>query len=309
MPARRLFRGEQPEPLLVRNIVRATGEERWLIVRSSPIPDPETGRIGYAVNVFENITELKRAQLGERFIAHTLQRALLPESLPEVPHAEIEARYCAAGELNEVGGDFYDVFEHGEGSWMLVIGDVCGKGSRAAGVTALARHTLRTASMGGQSAAEMLQTLHRALRRQPPGADLCTACLVSATPTAERTRLTVTLAGHPPPVLIDSRGEARQVGRPGTLLGVLDPIDVAECEDELRAGETLLLYTDGIPEAGHSGEALGERGLIELCRMAPQLTLAGLLEHIEHVALEHAEGSLRDDLALLGMRMRPGSLR
>ncbi len=309
MPARRLFRGEQPEPLLVRNVVRATGEERWLIVRSSPIPDPETGHISYAVNVFENITEVKRAQLGERFIAHTLQRALLPESLPEVPHAEIEARYCAAGELNEVGGDFYDVFEHGADSWMLVIGDVCGKGSRAAGVTALARHTLRAASMGGQSAAEMLETLHQALRRQPPGADQCTACLVMATPSAEQLRLTVTLAGHPPPVLIDAYGDARQIGRPGTLLGVLDPIDVAEHEDVLRAGETLLLYTDGIPEAGHSGEVLGERGLIELCRKAPQLTLAQLLEHIEHVALEHAEGSLRDDLALLGLRMCPSPLR
>ena len=479
MPARRLFRGEQTEPLLVRNIVRATGEERWLIVRASPIPDPETGRIGYAVNVFENITEVKRAQLAESFmaeasralassmdygetlqrvarlavpqiadwcavdllsergqiervavhhadpsklelaarldrahrpsldepagvpevirtgeariftdiqpealaayahdsehlellsaigataviivpmigatgalgaitlvssesmrrltaadlgvaerlgrragtavenarlyterthIAHTLQRALLPEVLPEVPHAEIEARYCAAGELNEVGGDFYDVFEHGADSWMLVIGDVCGKGSRAAGVTALARHTLRAASMGGQSAKEMLGTLHRALRRQSPGADLCTACLVTVAPASGHIRLTVTLAGHPPPMLIDARGDARQIGQLGTLLGVLDPIDVAEYEDELRAGETLLLYTDGIPEAGRGGEVLGERGLLDLCRKAPRLTLAQLLEYIEHVALERAEDSLRDDLALLAMRMRP----
>jgi PAS domain S-box-containing protein len=483
MPARRLFRGERPEPLLVRNIVRATGEERWLIVRSSPIPDQETGRIGYVVNVFENITEVKRAQLGESFmaeasralassmdygetlrrvarlavpqiadwcavdllnerrqiervalyhadprklelaaridrahrpeldepagvpevirtgeariftdiqpealaayahssehlellsaigvtaviivpiigatgalgaitlassesmrrltaadlgvaerlgrragtavenarlytertrIAHTLQRALLPESLPEVPRAEIEARYCAAGELNEVGGDFYDVFEHGGDSWMLVIGDVCGKGSRAAGVTALARHTLRAASMGGQSATEMLGTLHRALLRQPPGADLCTACLVTVAPESERLRLTVTLAGHPPPMLIDAHGAARQIGRPGTLLGVLDPIEVAECAEELCPGETLLLYTDGIPEAGRGEEALGEHGLIELCREAPRLTLARLLEHIEYAAQERAEGSLRDDLALLGMRMRPGPLR
>ena len=136
-------------------------------------------RAGTAVENARLYTERTR-------IAHTLQRALLPESLPEVPGAEIEARYCAAGELNEVGGDFYDVFEHGGDSWMLVIGDVCGKGSRAAGVTALARHTLRAAAMGGQSPAEMLETLHRALRRQPPGADLCTACLVMATPASGR---------------------------------------------------------------------------------------------------------------------------
>jgi PAS domain S-box-containing protein len=476
MPGRRLFRGERPEPLLVRNIVRATGEERWLIVRSSPVEDPDTGRIAYAVNVFENITEVKRAQLAESFmaeasrvlassmdygetlqrvarlavpqiadwcavdlvgerggiervavhhadpaklvlaqrldsvyrpkledpagvpevirtgqplivtdirpealaayahgpehlellraiearaviivpmvgatgpigaitlvssesirrlspgdlalavrlgrragtavenarlytersrIAHTLQQALLPESLPRIPGAELDARYCAAGELNEVGGDFYDVFEHGAEQWMLVIGDVCGKGPRAAGVTALARHTLRAASMGGRSPAGMLEMLHQALRRQPPGADLCTVCLVTIEHAAEHLRLTVALAGHPPPLLIGADGETAPIGRPGTLLGVVDPIDISESTAELHPGQTLLLYTDGVPDAGRAGTQLGEHGLIELCRQAPSLTLGGLLERIEHTALERAAGMLRDDLALLALR-------
>ena len=78
--------------------------------------------------------------------------ALLPESLPEIDGLEIETLYAAAGELNEVGGDFYDVFDYGDARTMLVIGDVCGKGPRAAGVTALARHTLRAAAIGGQVA-------------------------------------------------------------------------------------------------------------------------------------------------------------
>jgi PAS domain S-box-containing protein len=477
MPGRRLFRGEQPEPLLVRNIVRATGEERWLIVRSSPIVDPETERIVYAVNVFENITEVKRAQLAESFmaeasrvlgssmdygetlrrvaqlavpqiadwcavdlldeqggieqvvvhhpdpgklalaerlhrgyrpsldepagvpevirtgaariftdiqphalaayardaehlellraigataviivpmvgaaktigaitlvssesagrlsaadlalaerlgrragtavenarlytertrIAHTLQQALLPESLAKIPGAEIEALYCAAGELNEVGGDFYDVFQHGTDRWMLVIGDVCGKGPRAAGVTALARHTLRAAAMSGQSPTDMLGTLHQALRRQPPGADLCTVCLVTIARSSEHARLTVTLAGHLPPLLISPNGDATQIGRPGTLLGMLDHIDIKESDAELHPGHTLLLYTDGVPEAGRSRGQLGEHGLLELCRQAPGLTLAALLKHIEHAALERAEGSLRDDIALLALRL------
>ncbi len=478
MPGRRLFKGERPEPLLVRNIVRATGEERWLIVRSTPIVEPDSERVLYAVNVFENITEVKRVELSESFmaeasrvlassmdygetlkrvtrlavpriadwcaidllseqgeiqrvavhhsdpgrlklaerlysgyqptldepsgvpevirtgrariftdirpdalaayarddehlellssigataviivpmagatktigaitlvsaesarrlspadlalaerlarragtavenahlytertrIAHTLQQALLPESLPDVPGVEIEARYCAAGELNEVGGDFYDVFEYDANRWMLVIGDVCGKGPRAAGVTALARHTLRAAAMSGQAPASMLGTLHQALRRQPPGADLCTVCLVMMDRASSPTRLTVALAGHPPPLLIDSSGEARQIGRCGTVLGVLDPISVREDQTELGAGETLLLYTDGVPDAGLRAEGLlGEQGLIELCRQAPTLALPELLEHIERSALKHAEGNLRDDLALLGVHI------
>ncbi len=477
MPGRRLFAGERPEPLLVRNVVRATGEERWIIVRASPVIDPETGRMLYAVNVFENITAVKRVQLAESFmagasrvlassldysetlqrvarltvpqlaswcaidllneqgeiervavhhpdpammelaerlnrdyrlspdepagvpevirtgearvytdippdalavyardnkhlellsaigatavilvpmigaagtigaitlvssgedrklspddlplaerlarragtavenarlytertrIAHTLQKALLPESLPEIPGAEVAARYCAAGELNEVGGDFYDVFEQGPNRWMLVIGDVCGKGPRAAGVTALARHTLRAAAMSEQSPAEMLATLHLALRRQPVGADLCTVCLVTMEHVMDRARLTVALAGHPPPLLIGADGEVSLVGEHGTLLGVLDPIDVGLTRVELEPGDTLLLYTDGLPDAGVAGGQLGEAGMIELSRRAPRRSLEEMLEHIERAAVDHAEGSLRDDLALLGIRV------
>ena len=145
---------------------------RRLTAADSALAERLGRRAGTAVENARLYTERTR-------IAHTLQQALLPESLPEIPGAEIEALYCAAGELNEVGGDFYDVFEYGADSWMLVIGDVCGKGPRAAGVTALARHTLRAAAMSGQSPPEMLETLHQALRRQPPGADLCTVCLVT----------------------------------------------------------------------------------------------------------------------------------
>jgi serine phosphatase RsbU (regulator of sigma subunit) len=253
-------------------------------------------RAGTAVENARLYTERSR-------IAHTLQQALLPESLPDVPGAEIEARYCAAGELNEVGGDFYDVLEHGAERWMLMIGDVCGKGPRAAGVTALARHTLRAAAMSGQSSPEMLGTLHRALRLQPPGADLCTVCLVMLECTPRRARLKIALAGHPPPLLIDADGQARPIGRPGTLLGVLDSIEIAETGVELCPGETLLLYTDGVPEAGRSERPLGEEGLIELCRGAPMLELGELLEQIEHAALEHTQASLRDDLTLMGVRI------
>jgi serine phosphatase RsbU (regulator of sigma subunit) len=254
-------------------------------------------RAGTAVENARLYTERSR-------IAHTLQQALLPESLPEVPGAEIEARYCAAGELNEVGGDFYDVLEQGAERWTLMMGDVCGKGPRAAGVTALARHTLRAAAMSGQTAPEMLGTLHRALRRQPPGADLCTVCLVTMERTSERVRLKVVLAGHPPPLLIGADGRARPVGEPGTLLGVLDSIEFTETGAELSPGETLLLYTDGVVEAGRPNAQLGEDGLIELCSQAPAFDLGELLERIEHAALERAEESLRDDLALLGLRLR-----
>jgi serine phosphatase RsbU (regulator of sigma subunit) len=236
-------------------------------------------------------------------IAHILQRSLLPESLPEIPGVELQALYHAAGELNEVGGDFYDVFAYGQDRWMLVIGDVCGKGPRAAGVTALARHTLRAAAIGGQSPAGMLSTLHEALLRQPPGADLCTVCLVMLTRVQDGARLTIALAGHPPPLLISAGAEVEQAGLSGTVLGVVDPVSIEESEITLCTGETLLLYTDGVIEAGRPDRQLAEEGLLELCAAAPNLPLEGFLEHIERAALTRARGRLRDDIALLALRI------
>jgi serine phosphatase RsbU (regulator of sigma subunit) len=256
-------------------------------------------RVGIAIENARVYTERTR-------IAHTLQRALLPESLPDISGAELQALYAAAGELNEVGGDFYDVFDYGGGRWMLVIGDVCGKGPRAAGVTALARHTLRAAAETGQSPTGMLETLHRALRRQPPGADLCTACLVVVEPVPTGMRLTVVLAGHEPPWIVGPDGAATPIGAPGTLLGVVDPITLTETTNELHAGQTLLLFTDGVPDAGRP-EPLGEAGLQAVCVRARDLGLADLLEEIERVASERARGRLRDDIALLALRMAPAA--
>jgi len=253
-------------------------------------------RAGTAVESARLYTERTR-------IANTLQAALLPASLPEIPGMELETLYRAAGELNEVGGDFYDVVPYGPDRWLLTIGDVCGKGPRAAGVTALARHTLRAAARLGQSPEEMLEILHEALSDQPPGADLCTVCLIVLERGPRHARLTVTLAGHPQPLLIDADGAAEQLGRSGTLLGVLDPIAVHEAHAELHPGQTLLLYTDGLPEAGRSSVQLGEKGLLELCTQAPDLSVGGFLERIERAAIEHADGALRDDIALMALRL------
>ena len=112
--------------------------------------------------------------------AQTLQRALLPPHLPQIAGLELAAGYRAAGEGNEVGGDFYDVFQQGDGSWVLVVGDVCGKGPQAAAVTALARYTLRAHAVAGPApelharppqrrAAAPARARLRHRRARPPG--------------------------------------------------------------------------------------------------------------------------------------------
>jgi sigma-B regulation protein RsbU (phosphoserine phosphatase) len=124
-------------------------------------------------------------------------------------------------------------------------------------------------------------------------------------PHENRAQLTVALAGHPPPVLIGADGKATQVGRPGTLLGVVDALKIHEVGLELAVGETLLLYTDGVLEAGAPERQIGERGLLALCGEASGLELAELLRRIEQTAVGRTGGQLRDDIAMLGLRLWP----
>jgi len=195
------------------------------------------------------------------------------------------------------------VFALGEHRWMLVIGDVCGKGPRAAGVTALARHTLRTAALLGRSPREMLETVHAALRTQPVGADLCTICLVTLERSAQRASLTVALAGHPPPLVLGRDGARRQIGAPGTLLGVIDPIRINEVRAELAPGETLLLYTDGLIETGASDRQLADRLALGALAGEMEPSLETTLERLVRSAAARTGDRLRDDIALVAARL------
>src|SRR5262249_43355379 len=116
---------------------------------------------------------------GERTrVARALQASLLPRELPDVPGVQVAARYHAAGQGKEVGGDFYDLFDTGDGGWAVVIGDVCGKGPEAAAVTGQARYTVRAAAMRQRRPSRILDTLNEALRFQRDDARFCTVTFV-----------------------------------------------------------------------------------------------------------------------------------
>src|SRR3954453_9935715 len=178
-------------------------------------------------------------------IAHTLQAELLPARLPAIPGVRVAVRYRAAGELNEVGGDFYDVFARGDGSWAFVIGDVSGKGAEAAAVTALARNTVRTAALQPSSPSRLLRTLNEALLLQRAGSEFCTVCLACLSVPDDRTEgeLTLALGGHPPALLLRASGEVEALGTSGTLLGVFADPRLHEVQTEILPGDVVLLYT------------------------------------------------------------------
>jgi PAS domain S-box-containing protein len=240
-------------------------------------------------------------------IAHTLQTELLPARLPVIPGVRVAVRYRAAGELNEVGGDFYDVFQRGDERWAFVIGDVSGKGAEAAAVTALARHTVRTAALQPATPSELLATLNGALLLQRAGSEFCTVCLACLSVADDRSegRLTLALGGHPPAIVLRGSGEVELLGEPGTLLGVFADPRVHEVEARLLPGDVVLLYTDGVTEAGSPLDEIGEEGLAALVSGMRGMSPEEIVDAVQQAAVTAQAGKPRDDIALVAFGVEP----
>jgi PAS domain S-box-containing protein len=235
-------------------------------------------------------------------IARTLQRSLLPTALPEIPGVELAARYLAAGDGNEVGGDFYDCFPTGGGDWALVIGDVCGKGAEAATVTALARYTLRAAAQHTRRPQAVLRELNEALLRQRLDYRFCTVLYASLTPRDGRLEAVVATGGHPLPLVLRASGEVETAGSPGSLLGILDVPDLTESAVDLGPGDSLVLFTDGVTEATAADKRSGPERLAAFLAGHAGARAGVIAEAVERNAVESQTGPARDDVAVLVAR-------
>ncbi len=233
-------------------------------------------------------------------VAQTLQASLLPAALPDIPGATVAAEYVAAGGGMDVGGDFYDVFALDDGAWILVIGDVLGKGAEAAAVTALARYTVRAVAGRSPSPAATLAALNdEMLRQRNPDRRFVTAVLARLEPHADGgARLVVASGGHPPPVLLRAAGNAEVVPCPGTLLGVEHDARSYDREIELVPGDTLVLYTDGVTEARRD-RPLTPEDLGAALRSSALDGAAAVAREVVQLAEVGGAGALRDDLAVL----------
>jgi PAS domain S-box-containing protein len=251
-------------------------------------------RAGVAIENSRLYTERTR-------IAHTLQVRLLPERLPEVPGVRLAARYRAAGELNEVGGDFYDVFPRSETEWALVVGDVSGKGAEAAAVTALARYSLRAATMEEGAPSRALRRLNQAMISDG-SQQFATVVLayISAAPDGGL-HVRVALGGHPPPLVLRADGRIELPGSYGVLLGITDDPSLHDRDFALRPGDVMLLYTDGVTEAGSRDRPLGEHGLRALIAGLTDREPEEIVDAVEQAVVGAQAGEPRDDIALLAL--------
>jgi PAS domain S-box-containing protein len=239
------------------------------------------------------------------YIARTLQQSLLPSELPDIPGIEAAARFRPTGEGNEVGGDFYDLFESGGRGWTVVMGDVCGKGPDAAAVTALARYTLRAAAMRERLPSRSLGLLNEALLRQRDDRRFCTVAYAYLEPLAEGARIGFASGGHPLPLLLRADGTVQAVGEPGTLLGVLPDPSFEDRSLALAPGDALVFYTDGVIEGRGANGALDEEGLADLVATCAGAGADAIAARIEDAAVSAQEGEPRDDIAVLVLRVTP----
>lgn len=254
-----------------------------------------SGRVALALDNRGLFADLERAEVARAEIAETLQRGLLPPPLPHIPGWSLAAMYRPAGAENEVGGDFYDAFRV-EGGWMLVVGDVTGRGAQAASITALARYTLRTAAILTNDPVVALATLNRALLARH-GAALCSVAALALSEDP-RQPVRIAVAGHLPPLLVDGEHVSEVVGA--------DPVLGAFADEEWRIGysqvepgQQLVVVTDGIIEAAGGEGRFGEERLH--LHLAGAGNPAHVVQRLERALNVFTEGALDDDAAILAI--------
>jgi serine phosphatase RsbU (regulator of sigma subunit)/PAS domain-containing protein len=408
-PAFRALAGERhPEPLLVRNVVLATGEERWLLNKVSVLHDAE-GSVDRIVNVIEDVTLVKQAEVRQRLLAdaarvlssasgdgrtlerlaeivipeladwcsidvpaaeggragrtahmddevlsvpvpaaggeegamtlgrvrsfsaeevrlaeelgqraglavlnarlsedraaitHELQAGLRPPDLPAVPGLQTATLYRPAGELNDVGGDFYDAFPTA-GGWTVCIGDVVGQGARAAALTALTRFTLRSVAQYADAQHDAISAVNRALADESEMA-LCTLAVLWLNRQDDGSVTLASLsAGHPLPILIRD-GAATELGAPGPIAGVFEDAAWERTVTPLADGDTIVLYTDGVLDTVGAEERFGEARLLDLLQGA-QPDPGALVARIDAALAAFQAGPQRDDTAIVALTVR-----
>ncbi|WP_377269118.1 SpoIIE family protein phosphatase [Peterkaempfera sp. SMS 1(5)a] len=237
-------------------------------------------------------------------ISRALQRSLLPPELPPVPGVEVEVIYRAAGEGNEVGGDFYDVFPIREGTYGFAIGDVCGTGPEAASVTGLARHSLRLLAREGLPAPEVLQRLNAAILDEGARSRFLTLLYGEMTPRQDGSvELRLVCAGHPLPLRLRPDGQVAPAAEPQPLLGVMEELDLREETVVLDPGDVLLCVTDGVTERREGIRMLGDDGLAEVLAGCTGLTAGAVAARVQRAVERFAPDPPSDDMAILALRI------
>ncbi|WBC10816.1 SpoIIE family protein phosphatase [Micromonospora sp. CA-248089] len=246
--------------------------------------------------------ENARIHAERRRVAQTLQQSLLPPVLPVVEGIGFAAEYVPTGDDAEVGGDFYDVLPLPDGRWLVVVGDVSGKGVQAAAVTGLVRDVIRVLVGDGKPLPEVLGRLNETLVERG-GGRYCTLALAAVAPgDGDQLDVSLHLAGHDRPVLLHGGGGATFVGAGGTALGLLDTITTPTAELTLKPGDALIFYTDGVTERRRGRELFGTERLRESAAPLAGYSADVVAARLRAATIAFSVEPPRDDIAILVLR-------
>ncbi|WP_216893919.1 PP2C family protein-serine/threonine phosphatase [Nocardia alni] len=288
-------------PILVTSIVKTGSDGTAQLIRTTVFDASDRRAYEQELLRARRVAESEREQVQK--LASTLQRTLLPPTLPTVPGMEIAAYYHPASR-DEVGGDFYDVFPLTGDTWGFFLGDVSGKGPEAAAVTSLTRYTLRAAAVYDPDPVEVLGNLNTVLNHEYHSNDsrFCTVIYGSLIPDATGATLTLASGGHPSAVVIRADGTTQFVATPGGMLvGPFPEAVFTSAEIHLNAGDTVLLYTDGLTEARIRGsQRFDEFQLFDILAADGPTDAAKLILTLTELLTGFGDG-VEDDTALLAL--------
>lgn len=293
-------------------------------------PDEVVGLVEDLCRRVARAVATARAYSRQERISQVLQRRLLPRGRAAVPGVESAVVY-EPREGAWAGGDFWDLFDAGDGRWCFALGDVCGSGPEAAAVTGLARPVLRLLARDGFGVAEVLDRLNKTMAREAADSVAAVAAAVAAAGAGAEApveirdegeqarflsllygeivpyhggfggaRCTLASAGHPLPLVLGADGTVRVVAAPQMLLGVVGEAAYVSESFDLCPGETLLCVTDGVTERRADGRLFDdEDGLATALAACTGLDAAAIAENIRGAVHAFAPTPPDDDLALL----------
>jgi serine phosphatase RsbU (regulator of sigma subunit) len=184
----------------------------------------------------------------------------------------------------------------------VLIGDVSGKGAEAAALTALVRYTLRAIASADKPPSEVLRLVNDAMLRQRSDSRFSTVVYARAAMTENGAHVELASGGHPLPIVVRAGG-AEYAGEPGTLLGVVSDPDFVDSAIDLGPGDALVLYTDGVPEAGAPHRLLGPDDLLAALERCDHSSARTIAECFEATAVEAAGGNPNDDIAIVVLQV------
>lgn len=294
-------------PLLVKD--RAVGvlsleaaEQTVFTTEGQKLMDTLASEIAVALEnarLYEEISTRERKLENDLQLAREVQLSMLPDEPPRLPGFEIGTAYLPA---DNVGGDYYDFVRLGSLRTGILIADVCGKGVGAAMTMAASRAAVRSAAETEESPGAVLRVANRRLSRDVRRNAYVTLCYGVLDPA--RGTFTYTSAGHYPPLCVRESGEITYLNAGGTILGMFEGAAYQEETFELRPGDLICFYTDGIVDAFNVrdelyGEARLERLLLSNHRLPAQEIARLAVESVQ----EHARGrEQHDDMTIIVLK-------